>query len=63
VDPGPTLECRILIFPDKQVKGDNDTNPFLDLEYGPELQYCKEKGTEPGSGATGRADYRLHRAD
>jgi hypothetical protein len=50
VDPGPRLECRIPIFRDKQVKGDNDTNPFLDLEYGLELEYFKGKGSaaKPG---------------
>ena len=50
VDPGPKLECRIPIFRDKQVKGDNDTNPFLELEYGLELQYFKGKGAEPKQG-------------
>lgn len=50
VDPGPKLECRIPIFRDKQVKGDNDVNPFLELEYGLELQYFKGKGADPKQG-------------
>ena len=50
VDPGPKLECRSPIFRDKQVKGDNDTNPFLELEYGLELSYFKGKGAEAKQG-------------
>src|SRR5271170_8131803 len=50
VDPGPTLECRMPIFRDKQVKSDRDTNPFLALEYAEELQYFKGKGIEPKPG-------------
>jgi hypothetical protein len=50
VDPGPTLECHMPIFRDKQVKGDKDTNPFLDLEFGLEMQYFKGKGAEAKPG-------------
>jgi hypothetical protein len=49
VDTG-TPECRMPIFRDRQVKGRDDTNPFLELEYAMELAYFKGKSAagEPG---------------
>lgn len=45
------------IFRDKQVKGSNDTNPFLELEYGIEIAYFKGKNaeTKPGPQLRGNA--------
>src|SRR5204863_8417778 len=41
VDPGPTFNCRMPIFPEATGS---------DLEFGMELQYFKNKGATPAEG-------------
>ncbi len=44
VDPGPTFNCRLPIFRGEQVKSGADLkSPLLELEFGRELAYFKEK--------------------
>jgi hypothetical protein len=51
VDPGPTFNCHLPIFPGEQVKSAADMkNPLLELEFGQELEFFKGKGATPKVG-------------
>ena len=51
VDPGPTFNCRMPMFNVEQVKSGADMkNPLLELEFGRELPYFKNKGATPNKG-------------
>jgi hypothetical protein len=51
VDPGPTFNCRMPMFIGERLKPDDDMkNPLLDLEFGRELAYFKDKGATPKEG-------------
>jgi hypothetical protein len=49
VDPGPVFDCRIPILV-RQMNGAADKNPLLELEFGREIAYFKEKGATPKPG-------------
>lgn len=50
-DPGPTFNCRMPMFGGGQVKSATDANqPLLQLEFGRELAYFKDKGAASKKG-------------
>jgi hypothetical protein len=51
LDPGPTFNCRMPMFQGEAVKSDADMkNALLELEFGRELGYFKDKGADPKEG-------------
>ena len=51
VDPGPTFNCRMPMFQGEKIKSAADTkNPILELEFGHEIAYFKDKGAAPMQG-------------
>ena len=51
VDPGPTFNCRMPIFQGEQVKTAADMkNALLELEFGREIEFFKQKGATPKDG-------------
>lgn len=51
VDSGPTFNCRLPMFQGDEVKSAADMkNPILELEFGRELAYFRQKGAPPKEG-------------
>ncbi len=49
VDPGPDLVCRMPMLL-RSINGTEDKNSLIELEYGRELAYFKQKGATPKPG-------------
>lgn len=51
VDPGPTFNCRLPIFPEGALKASTDDDKkILDLEFGRELEFFKSRGAASKKG-------------